>query len=65
MFQIGLYRLRIHESKVWDGALLLYKRFEQGKFVWPRNEAELWTIIVQQFRWLMEGLTSAPKKFTY
>ena len=49
---------------VWekDGFLLLYKRLEQGKFVWPRNEADVQAITSQQFRWLMEGLTIAPKK---
>lgn len=49
---------------VWekDGFLLLYKRLEQGKFVWPKNESEVQNLTSQQFRWLMEGLTITPKK---
>ena len=39
-----------------DGFVLLYKRLENGSFLWPRNETELKPISWQQFRWLMEGL---------
>ena len=41
-----------------DGFLLLYKRIENGRFQWPRNEDELKEMTPQQFRWLMEGLSS-------
>ena len=44
-----------------DGFLLLYKRLENGKFQWPRNEDELKPITWQQFRWLMEGLRPEQK----
>lgn len=49
---------------VWesDGYLLLYKRLEQANFQWPRSESEVCALTPQQFRWLMEGLTIAPKK---
>ena len=40
---------------------LLYKRLENGKFQWPRNEDELQPITWQQFRWLMEGLQVEQK----
>lgn len=49
---------------VWenDGYLLLYKRLEAGKFQWPSTESEVRSITSQQFRWLMEGLTTLSKK---
>ena len=49
---------------VWeqDGFLLLYKRLENGKFVWPRTESDVQSLTPRQFRWLMEGLTITPKK---
>lgn len=40
-----------------DGFVLLYKRLENGRFQWPRNENEVRNITSQQFRWLLEGLS--------
>ena len=39
-----------------DGYILLYKRLSNGRFQWPRAEAELRLLDPQSFRWLMEGL---------
>ena len=39
-----------------DGYILLYKRLSNGRFQWPRSEAELRLIDHQSLRWLMEGL---------
>lgn len=49
---------------VWegDGFLMLYKRLENGQFQWPRTEEAARNITLQQFRWLIEGLTLDPKK---
>ena len=40
-----------------DGFLLLYKRLEDGKYQWPRNESEVRSITQAQLRWLTEGLS--------
>ena len=40
-----------------DGFLLLYKRLEDGKFSWPRNEQEVRNITREQFIWLTQGLS--------
>lgn len=40
-----------------DGFVLLYKRLERGSFQWPRSESEVRRLTLQQFRWLMEGLS--------
>ena len=46
-----------------DGFCLVYKRLStDSRFQWPRSEEELKEITPQQFKWLMEGLSIAPKK---
>ena len=45
-----------------DGYILLYKRLNNGRFQWPRTEAELRLLDSQSFRWLMEGLSVEQSK---
>lgn len=45
-----------------DGFLLLYKRLEQGKFQWPRNQDEVKDLTPKQYGWLMDGLKIDQKK---
>lgn len=51
-----------------DGFVLLYKRLENGRFQWPRTQAEVRRISDQELRWLLEGLSidqpKAVKKIT-
>ena len=37
--------------------MLLYKRLESGSFQWPRSENVARALTMQQYRWLMEGLS--------
>ena len=45
-----------------DGYLLLYKRLDNGRFQWPRNETEAKLLTAQQTRWLLEGLSIEQSK---
>ena len=45
-----------------DGYILLYKRLTEKRFQWPRSEAELRKLTLQEFRWLMEGLSITQTK---
>jgi transposase len=45
-----------------DGFVLLYKRLDNGRFQWPKNNEQVKQLTKQQFGWLMEGLkTEQPK----
>lgn len=44
-----------------DGFILLYKRLENGKLNWPRNQQEVRQLSTQQLRWLLEGLSIDQK----
>lgn len=45
-----------------DGFLMLYKRLDNGRFQWPRNELEARKLTPQQTRWLLEGLSIKQPK---
>lgn len=45
-----------------EGFVLLYKRLESGSFQWPRSETKAKALTPQQYRWLMEGLSSDQPK---
>jgi transposase len=45
-----------------DGFLLLYKRIENGRLQWPRNQDEIMNLSSQQVRWLLEGLAVQQPK---
>lgn len=40
-----------------DGFILLYKRLESGCFQWPKDAEAVKCITLQEFRWLLEGLS--------
>lgn len=44
-----------------DGFLLMYKRLEGGSFQWPRSEEDVQELTIQQYRWLLEGLSVEQK----
>ena len=48
----------------WDGTgyILLYKRLTEKRFQWPRSEKDLKKLTLQEFRWLMEGLSITQTK---
>lgn len=45
-----------------DGFVILYKRLEKGRFLWPNSAETVRNITPQQLRWLLEGLCIDPPK---
>ncbi|WP_369695519.1 IS66 family insertion sequence element accessory protein TnpB, partial [Alkalibaculum bacchi] len=37
--------------------VLLYKRLENGNFKWPKSSDQVRELTMQEFKWLMEGLS--------
>ena len=40
-----------------DGFVLLYKRVENGRYQWPRNSQEVKEMSIEQYQWLMSGMS--------
>ncbi|KOS68168.1 transposase [Lysinibacillus contaminans] len=51
-----------------DGFARIYKRLDNGRLQWPKNEKEVRNLSQQELRWLLEGLSlqqpRAIPKFT-
>ena len=45
-----------------DGFILLTKRLDSGRYQWPRNGQEAAELTLQQYRWLMDGLSVEQPK---
>jgi transposase len=45
-----------------DGFAMLYKRLDNGKLQWPKNEQEVRNLSQQELRWLLEGLSIQQPK---
>lgn len=47
----------------WDGQGYwpLYKRLENGKMNWPKNQDEVKALTSEQVDWLMQGFSIEPK----
>lgn len=45
-----------------DGFAMLYKRLDNGKLQWPKDEKEVRNLSQQELRWLLEGLSLQQPK---
>lgn len=45
-----------------EGFILLYKRYDQGKLLWPRKENEIKQLTKKQIQWFFDGLSITPKQ---
>ena len=45
-----------------DGFAMLYKRLDNGKLQWPKDENEVRNLSQQELRWLLEGLSIQQPK---
>jgi len=46
----------------YTGFWLHYKRLEQGKFKWPKDESDVKSISQRELRWLLDGLSIEQPK---
>ena len=45
-----------------NGFAMLYKRLDNGKLQWPKDEQEVRNLSQQELRWLLEGLAIQQSK---